>query len=319
MGLRLRVIIIATFLVFGCSTIPGVEVVPRPKTEIIDTPPEVVSTVLPADAVAATAQVQPVAEVVEEATATPTNTPVILPTATPAPYLAGLSTNSNSPEALPWHGVFFVFMALTCIMAPWGMAQIWYIRFAQPHSFDITEVLIKAQDGLFVTVVLSMTARRSFTFTALYTSWPRIKEIVSKTLEEALIDEGLNYPTLDELQPCLKDISAKFIEQPIVQELWTDFGIRVMRFNIETRYPQETIDALNRKAEANAGGQAYLEYARAAHLDPNSQESRELYRVYQETRGQVDAARNLGGGITSLANILGQKVKSSGPTEDSNE
>ena len=318
MRLRLRVIIVATFLVFGCSSIPGVEFVPLPKTEIIDITPEVVATVLPENAVAATAQVQ--TEVVEEATATPlpTNTPVILPTATLAPYLASLSTNSNSPESLPWHGVIFVFLVLTCIMIPWGVAQVWYVRFAQPHSLDITEVLIKAQDGLFITAVLSMTARRSFNFTSLYTRWSRIKEIVSKTLEETLIDEALKYLTLDELQLKLKDMSAEFIELPIVQELWIDFGIRVERFNIETRYPQETMDALNRKAEANAGGQAYLEYARAAHLDPNSHESRELYRIYQETRGQVDAARNLGGGISNLANILGQKVTSSEHTEDSN-
>ncbi|MDM8529197.1 hypothetical protein QUF58_13435 [Anaerolineales bacterium HSG24] len=316
MDLRLRVIIAATFLVFGCSSIPGIDVVDRPETEIIDTSFEVVATMLPEDVIAATAVVS---TVVATETPLPTNTPVIVPTATSAPYLASLSTNSNSPESLPWHGVIFVFLVLTCIMIPWGVAQVWYVRFAQPHSLDITEVLIKAQDGLFITAVLSMTARRSFNFTALYSRWARIKDIVSKTLEEALIHEALNYPTLDELQPKLKDISAKFIEQSIVQELWIDFGIRVMRFNIETRYPQETIDALNRKAEANAGGQAYLEYARAAHLDPSSNESRELYRIYQETRGQVDAARNLGGGITSLANILGQKVKSSDTIKDSNE
>jgi hypothetical protein len=92
-----------------------------------------------------------------------------------------------------------------------------------------------------------------------------------------------------------------------VRELSLDFGVEVMRFNVETRYPQETMDALNRKAEASAGGTAYLAYAAAAHLDPDTPECRDLYKIYQETSGQVDAARNLGGGITSLANLLGQR------------
>ena len=81
-----------------------------------------------------------------------------------------------------------------------------------------------------------------------------------------------------------------------------------MRFNIEVRYPQATVDAINRRAEAVAGGRAFQAYAAAAGLNPSSPESRELYKVYQETKGQVDAARNLGGGITSLANMFGKKI-----------
>ena len=69
------------------------------------------------------------------------------------------------------------------------------------------------------------------------------------------------------------------------------------------------MDALQRKAEASAGGTAYLAYAAAAHLDPDRPESRELYRIYQETTSQVDAARNLGGGITNLANLLTHRAE----------
>jgi hypothetical protein len=104
---------------------------------------------------------------------------------------------------------------------------------------------------------------------------------------------------------------------PIIQELSRDFGVEVLRFNIEMRYPTDTIDAINRKAEAAAGGQAYVAYARAAHLDPDSFEARELYKVFEETSGQVDAARNLGGGLTSLANILSRNRRSQEDQDES--
>lgn len=313
MNIKLRSLLLSVIFLFGCSGF--YEVVPRPKTEIIDTPP-VVFTTEPMSVEAATNTEMTATPTI---TPTPTVTPTPAPTSTPVPFLADLSTNTNSPEALPYHGIYLVFMVFGCIMLPWALAQTWYIRFAQPKSFDVTEVLIKAKDGLFVTAVLSMTSRRSFTATALFTRWGVISEIVSKTLEQSLLDEAMKHTTLDDLLSNIDEIATKFIEEEVVQELWTDFGIRVMRFNIETRYPQATIDALNRKAEANAGGQAYLEYARAAHLDPGSPESRELYRVYQETRGQIDAARNLGGGITNLANILGQKGPKSSSETGNNE
>ena len=55
-----------------------------------------------------------------------------------------------------------------------------------------------------------------------------------------------------------------------------------------------------------ADANPYLAYAAAAHLDPDTDESRELYKIFQETSGQVDAARNLGGGIANLARALGR-------------
>jgi hypothetical protein len=141
---------------------------------------------------------------------------------------------------------------------------------------------------------------------------------VEKPLEQELIHEALQYPTLEELELNLKNISEQFMTLPIVrEELWEDFGVEVMRFNIEARYPQETMDALNRKAEASAGGTAYLAYAAAAHLDPDSPECRELFRVYQETSGRVDAARNLGGGITALAEVFNpEKLRKQGSVDD---
>lgn len=320
MGYRLKAFLVLTFFIFGCNSLPGVEVVPRPETEIIAPPPQVVSTTLPENAVVATAEIvaaQATADAVATqaaVTATPTSTPTPAgsptPTLTPTRLFANLSTSSNSTEALPYHGPLVMLVVFFCIMIPWGLFQIGYISYAQPRGLDITEVLVKGQDGLFLSVVLSMTARRTFNLTSPFTRWRRVTSFVSKTLEQELIQSALKYPTVDELEKNLKTITDGFFEEPVVQELWTDFGVQVIRFNVETRYPQETIDALNRKAEAAAGGQAFLAYTAAAHLDPSAPESRELYRVFQETSGQVDAARNLGGGITNLANILGQKTKS---------
>jgi hypothetical protein len=136
-------------------------------------------------------------------------------------------------------------------------------------------------------------------------TWPRVKDFVEKTIEQELIHEGLQFPTLVDLEQNLKSITENFLNLPIVRELSRDFGVEVIRFNVEARYPQETMDALNRRAEASAGGAAYLAYAAAAHLDPDTPECRQLYKIYQETSGQVDAARNLGGGISGLANALG--------------
>jgi hypothetical protein len=149
-------------------------------------------------------------------------------------------------------------------------------------------------------------------------SWPRVREFVEKSLEQELLHDALNFPTLEDLERNLKNIAESFKALPIVEELYNDFGVEVMWFNIETRYPPETMDALNRRAEAAAGGTAYLAYAAAARLDPDSQESRELYRVYQETKGQVDAARNLGGGFTSIANLLRQRKRQEEGPDDPN-
>jgi len=302
-----RLIALLLLLIFttGC-----IEVVDLP-TEIPESSPRIVSTTLPEAAAAATlSAVQPTA-VEPTATATMIPSPTITPTATATSFfLQQISTskppyNENNPQ-FPRHGIWIVLLTFTCLMIPWAFGQLWYMSYAQPKGFDVTEVLIKAQDGLFLTAVLSMTARKTFTNIAVFASrWSKILEFVSKSLEQELIHAALKYETVEELEQNLYKITDALLEHPIVQELWVDFGIRVIRFNIETRYPQGTRDALNRKAEASADGQAYLAYAQAAHLDPNDAESRELYQVYQQTKGQVDAARNLGGGITNLANIIG--------------
>ena len=52
-----------------------------------------------------------------------------------------------------------------------------------------------------------------------------------------------------------------------------------------------------------------MSYAEAAYLDPSSPECRQLYIAYQETQSNIDAARNLGGGITQFANVLGQNPR----------
>jgi hypothetical protein len=218
--------------------------------------------------------------------------------------------NGEKPLA---HGLTYaLLLPLLIIGVPWVLLELIIIRYVQPRGIDLTEVRLKAQDGLFIQAVASMTARRSLTLASTRMTWGRVQDFVEKTIEQELIHEALHFPTLDDLEQGLKEITEKFLDLPIVHELSRDFGVQVMRFNVETRYPQETMDALNRKAEASAGGTAYLAYAAAAHLDPDTPECRQLYRIYQETSGQVDAARNLGGGITSLANLLGQRGQAKG-------
>jgi hypothetical protein len=192
---------------------------------------------------------------------------------------------------------------------PWMIIQLIVIRYVQPRGVDLTEVRIKAQDGLFIEAAVSMTARRNLTLAATRMTWPRVRDFVEKTIEQELIHEALQFLTLMELEQNLKHITDGFLDLPVVKEISRDFGVEVLRFNVEARYSQETMDALNRRAEASAGGAAYLAYAAAAHLDPDTSECRQLYKIYQETSGQVDAARNLGGGITSLVHALGQKER----------
>lgn len=199
---------------------------------------------------------------------------------------------------------------------PWVVLETFVARYVRPRGIDVTKVLIKAQDGLFIETAVSMTAQKSLTPAAITARWQDVRDFVEKTVEQELIHEALKFSSLESLERNLKGISDSFRGLPIANELSRDFGVRVLRFNIETRYPQETIDALNRRAEASAGGTAYLAYAAAANLDPNSAECRELYRIYQETSGQVDAARNLGGGITSLAGMLGQRGQSQESEEE---
>lgn len=219
------------------------------------------------------------------------------------------ATPEAAPEgALPRHGLFIAFLLPLLVFGiPWMILETFVTRYVRPRGVDVTKVLIKGQDGLFIETTVSMTARKSLTLAAITTRWHQVRSFVEKIVEQELIHEAIKFPSLESLERNLKQITTDFLNLPVVRELLDDFGVEVLRFNIETRYPQETVDALNRRAEASAGGTAYLAYAAAAELDPNSAECRELYRIYQQTSGQVDAARNLGGGITSLANTLSQR------------
>lgn len=235
-------------------------------------------------------------------------------TAEPAVEVAGEgdaeATDSPSAEEELPSGLFYAFvLPLLVFGLPWMIIQLIVIRYVQPRGVDLTEVRIKAQDGLFIEAAVSMTARRNLTLAATRMTWPRVRDFVEKTIEQELIHEALQFLTLMELEQNLKHITDGFLDLPVVKELSRDFGVEVLRFNVEARYSQETMDALNRRAEASAGGAAYLAYAAAAHLDPDTPECRQLYKIYQETSGQVDAARNLGGGITSLVHALGQKER----------
>ena len=221
-----------------------------------------------------------------------------------------------TPPPTPRHGLWIVLILPALVLGiPWLIAELNMVRYVQPKGLDLSTVRIKAKDGLFLNATVSLTARRTLSMASTRMTWGRVQEFVEKSLEQELIHEAIGYNSLEELEENMKDVSEKFIHLPVVKELSHDFGVEVMRFNVEIGYPRETMDALNRKAEASADGTAYLAYAAAAHLDPDSLESRELYRVYQETRGQVDAARNLGGGLTSIAAMFGQQ-KNNGESDD---
>jgi hypothetical protein len=260
-----------------------------------------------------------------EATATPapsgTPTPTPLPTRPPV-FLESMSMSmkgenlTRMARALPRHGfIIAVLLPLLFFGLPWLIVEFFIIRYVQPRGIDLSSVRLKAQDGLFIEAAVSMTARRSLTLASTRMTWPRVREFVEKIIEQELIHDALSFATLDDLQRGMKGITENFINLPVVKELSRDFGLEVLRFNVETRYPPETMEALNRRAEASAGGAAYIAFAVAAHYDPDAPESRELYRVFQETVSQVDAARNLGGGISSLANLLSAGRKET-PTED---
>lgn len=243
-------------------------------------------------------------------------------------YLAteegGFDLETGQPvqtEFLPRHGLLIALvMPLFCFGIPWLILELFIIRHVQPRGIDLSTVLIKARDGLFVQAVVSMTARRTLTLAASRMTWSRVQNFVEKPIEQELIHEAISYDVLEELEQNLKTITEKLLQLPIIEELYESYGVEVIRFNIEIRYTSETREALRRKAEASAGGTAYLAYAAAAHLDPDRPESRELYRIYQETSSQVDAYRNLGGGIGALAAILRQQELESNPDDgDSDE
>lgn len=230
------------------------------------------------------------------------------PQATPTPAAPTPTPTPTGPQIgaayqAPYEGFLYgVVIPLAVIFGPWLLGQYFIIRYVQPRGLDLSEIRIKAQDGLFINAAVSMTARRSLTLASTRMTWARVRDFVEKEVEQVLLHEAIQYPTLEELERDLKHITDSFLTLNVIRELERDFGVYVLRFNIETRYPAETMEAINRKADAAAGGFAYLDYAKAARLDPNSAECRELYKIFQETRGQVDAARNLGGGISSLVN-----------------
>jgi len=260
-------------------------------------------------------QVAPSAE--PTATPAPAGTPTPLPSPTPTPYfLQELSMQSRPEGALDRHGLLIAFVLPLLIFGlPWLILEFFIIRYVQPRGIDLSTIRMKAQDGLFIEAAVSMTARRSLTIASTRMTWSSVRSFVEKALEQELIHEALNFASLDDLERGLKGITESFLNLPIVQELPRDFGVEVLRFNVETRYPPETMEALNRRAEASAGGAAYIAFAVAAHYDPDTPESRQLYQVFQETSSQVDAARNLGGGISSIAQALGAGRKEP-PAED---
>ncbi len=324
-----RIIIVSVFadLALGCGFGPIV-VVPVDPTLPNEIPPD--ST--------AVAEGTPVSQ---DPTPTPTSTEIPTPTPTPGPptptryFLQFLSTcppnaatdssgsccpyayvedpntgfcmpaeprPEGAPPPTPRNGLIIALvLPALCLGVPLLFLELNVVRFVRPKGLDLSTVRVKAQDGLFIDATLSLTARRLTTPASVSMTWSGVRDFVEKPLEQELLHRALEYPTLDELERNLVAIAQDFENLPIIHELRTDFGVEVMRFNIEIRYSQETMDALNRRAEAAAGGIAYLAFAQAAHLDPDSPESRELYRVYQETTGRVDAARNLGGGLTSIA------------------
>jgi hypothetical protein len=291
--------ILLPWLLLGCG-LGFIEIVPNNPlpVEIRPTAPEI------------SVAVQPVEPTITP-TPEPTATATVTPTVTPTPFfLKTISMGELRDGKVPRHGLLIAFvLPLLVFGIPWLFLEIFIIRYVQPNGFDITAVRMRAQDGLFVESAISMTARRTLTLASTRMTWARVRNFVEKGIEQALIQEAVTYPSIDDLERNIGQLSAMLLESDMVKELSRDFGVEVLRFNIELRYTPETMDALQRKAEASAGGTAYLAYAAAARLNPDSPESRELYRVYQETTSQVDAARNLGGGITGLVNLLTRRQK----------
>lgn len=268
------------------------------------------------------------AEVTEEAepTAVPTPAPPPTPTPIPGPFLSSLSTGPDveideatgqaylldeagnrisETRRLPRHGLIIAFfLPLLVFGLPWVVLEVIVVRYVQPRGVDLSVIPIKAQDGLFIDAAVSMTAKRTLSLASTRMSWPRVRDFVEKSIEQELNHAALSFPTLEELERNLKFVTEGFLDLPVVQELSRDFGLDVLRFNVEVRYRAETMDALKRKADASAGGTAFLAYAAAAHLDPDRPESHDLYKTYQQTSSQVDAARNLGGGVANLLDLL---------------
>ena len=250
-----------------------------------------------------------------------TPTPVPAPTASPlapVPLPEDKADQGKTSSGLR-QIILVVFLPLVSLSILWLIMESLLVQYFRPKSRDLTQVRVKAQDGLFMSTVISMTARKQLSLAAFTTRWAGALSFVEKEVEQVLIQEATHLRSIDDLERKLRIITNDFMNLDIIDELSRDFGIEVIRFNIEPRYSQETVDALNRKAEAAAGGTAYLAFADAAELEPDSAECRELYTVYQETTGQVDAYRNLGGGITNLAAMLSPREPSQGEGDVSND
>jgi hypothetical protein len=173
-----------------------------------------------------------------------------------------------------------------------------------------------------------MTARKNLSLASLAIRWPGgVRGVVEKAIEQELISTALEFRTLNELEGNLTAMVQRLSELDVIHELERDFGVTVIRFNIELRYPPETVDAINRRAEAVAGGQAYVAYAQAAHLDPDGSDAQDLYKIFQRTTGQVDASRswgadavrNIGDGLAGLLALLSQNSRLRGPIEDEDD
>ncbi|MEM7028531.1 MAG: hypothetical protein AAF629_02975 [Chloroflexota bacterium] len=308
----------------GCDTSAIIQITPLDSTATVP--------VLVASVSTATPLPTPIPQVTPTDTAIPlTPTPVPVPTVSRPTSSGGFITTFNTSygqrlsgrlerarqeaainqqDYYPRHGLVIAFIIpLIFFGIPWAFLEIAIARYVQPKGIDLTGVRVKAQDGLFIQAIVSMTARKTLSLVSVTIRWPLVKDVVEKAVEQELIHEALNYDSLPLLENNLRDIAERLTELPVIDELSRDFGVEVLRFNIEIRYPSETADAINRTAEASAGGQAFIAYAKAAHLDPDSPEARQLYEVFQQTSSQVDAARNLGGGITDLASLFSAQRK----------
>jgi hypothetical protein len=283
MRYKIFTLILLALLLAACDRV--VEVEPLYPTEVTPTLPPIVSTVTPV----------------------PTNIPTQTPEtasiqAVGTPGAGETQDGESSRELLHFILVVVAFPVLLAVI--WWLAETALTNYLRPIGIDLTKMRVKAQDGLFIDATVSMTARKMLLPAALTLDWKRVKGFVEKEIEQRLMHEATQMRAIDDLEHKLYEITSSFKDLSIMRDVSNDFGIEILRFNVEVGYPQETMDALNRRAEASAGGMAYLAFADAAEMEPSSTECRELYTVYQQTSGQVDAARNLGGGITSLASML---------------
>ena len=315
-----QILIAAILFLTGlaCTQVGGMQLV---EIERLDATPVQPIVIVDNPAPAPVVQVQaPTVTPLPTLTPIPTETPTPAPTFTPVPFLSQLSMPQQSDppnlDRLPRHGlVVTLLLPLILFGLPWTFLEISIARYVRPRSLDLTRLLIKAQDGLFIETVVSMTAHKNLSLASLAIRWPGgVRGVVEKAIEQELIQAALEFRTLGELESNLTAIVQRLTELEVIRELERDFGVAVMRFNIELRYPPETVDAINRRAEAVAGGQAYIAYAQAAHLDPDGEEAQELYKIYQQTTSSVDAARSwgvdairsIGDGFANLATLISQ-------------